>query len=192
MKKLKSNIGFYLFVFSSLTFFLAIYFSTILKILKIPDLNIVIDRKFMLLTSILGSISIIAITIINFYFLSFLSYKIMNIKSRENVLYRKFKYVYSLILIPISIEKLLCSIFTISSKNVISSLSLYQIIKSNNNIINFFIKIINPFNILFLILTLYGMSLLYKNKDKLFFIKVIIISLIFILLKADWLTLFFV
>ncbi|EOU2117170.1 hypothetical protein C0L78_12280, partial [Clostridium perfringens] len=109
MKKLKSNIGFYLFVFSSLTFFLAIYFSTILKILKIPDLNIVIDRKFMLLTSILGSISIIAITIINFYFLSFLSYKIMNIKSRENVLYSKFKYVYSLILIPISIEKLLCS-----------------------------------------------------------------------------------
>lgn len=191
MKKLKSNIGFYLFIFTSLTFFLAIYFSTILKILKITDLNIVIDRKFIILTSFLGSISIIVITIINFYFLSFLSYKIMNIKSIDEVSYNKFKYIYSLILIPISIEKLVCSILTISSKNVISSISLYQIIQSNNKVIDFFIKIINPFNILFLILILYGMSLLYKHKDKLFFIKVISISLIFILLKADWLTLFF-
>ncbi len=192
MKKLKSNIGFYLFVFSSLTFFLAIYYSILLKILEVKDLNIFIDKKFIILTSILGSVSIIIITILNFYFLSFLSYKIMNIKSIDKVSYSNFKYIYSLTLIPISIEKLFCSILTINNKKVFSSLSLHQLIQSNNNVINFLMKILDPFNIVFLILILYGMSLLYKNKDNLFFIKAIIISLMFILLKADWITLFLV
>ena len=142
MKKNKINFGYYLFIISSLIFFLTIYSPIIRKILNEMEINT--DKKFIIVTTIIGSIMIILVAIVNYYILSFISYKIMNYKLKK-VTYRRFSYIYSITLFPISIEKLICSLISYINGSVVTSISLYQLKQFNNIYIDFFMKLINQF-----------------------------------------------
>ena len=184
MKKNNLYIGYYLFVISSLILLLSIYAPTVSKVFKEMDINV--DNKFIILTTIVGAVLIVFIAIINYHIIVFISYKIMSIKMKD-VSYADFKYMYSFAFIPIAIEKLICSIVTSTSGSIVPSICLSQVLKFNITYMNFIMKLINPFSILFFITTLWGMTVLYKSKGRRIIIRTVIVFLLFTILKGDWL-----
>lgn len=184
MVKCKIPIGYYLFIITSVILFFTVYPSAISAALS--DFNIEVDGKFIVLTSIIGALFIILAAIINYHILAFISFKIMTMKVEE-ASYDDFKHVFSFSFIPVAAEKLICAVINILSEDMAVSISISQIYTINNVYVDFIIKLLNPFSVLFLLVIIEGARSVYKVNYKRIIPRSLLIFAAYILFKGEWL-----